>query len=159
VSRRGGVEQILYTLSSPAKQIVPITEPSWIVDGSTTSAVSASGGGVSTSLSGLPVNILSAAALTAPSVLIHANGTRTATAIRWPAAEGCSYTLQVFDKSGKLLTTLPRVYLGPGIASASWDGSIGGKVVALGSYRLIVVLTGVDGRVTKLGKSVTVVAG
>jgi hypothetical protein len=159
VSRRGGVEQILYTLSSPAKQIVPTTEPSWIADGSTTTAVSASGGVVSTSLSGLPVNILSSPALTAPSVLIHANGTRTATAVRWPAGDGGSYTLQILDKNGRLLTTLPRVYVSAGIASASWDGSIGGKAVAVGSYKLIVVLTGVDGRVTKLGKSVTVAAG
>jgi hypothetical protein len=159
VSRRGGVEQILYTLSSPATQVVPVTDPSWLVVGMTTTRASVSVGGVSTSISSLPVHILSTPLLTVPSVLIHANGTRTTTAVRWPAGDGGSYTLQILDKSGRLLTTLPRVYVSAGIASASWDGSIGGKAVAVGSYRLIVVLTGVDGRVTTLSKAVTVAAG
>lgn len=157
VSRRGGVEQILYTLSSPATQIVPVTAPSWLVSGSSSSALTVSGGRVKVSLSGAPVNILSSPALTAPKILVYASGKRTITAMQWPSGQGSTYTFQVFNSSGKLLATLAKGATAPaGIASATWDGSISGKAVAPGSYKIAVFLTGVDGRVTVLAKWVTV---
>jgi len=71
--------------------------------------------------------------------------------------QGSTYTFQVFNSSGKLLATLAKGATAPAsIASATWDGSIGGKAVAPGTYKMAVVLTGVDGRVTVLAKWVTV---
>ena len=157
VSRRGGVEQILYTTSGTVKVNVPVSGSTWLVDGSTTTSMTVSGGAVTATLSGTPVHILSGAGVSASNILLYPDGTRSSAGITWPSGAGSSYTLSVYDASGKLLATVITGASAPaGVASASWDGSIGGRAVAAGTYKLALTLTGVDGRVTYLSKTVGV---
>ena len=160
VSRRGGIEQILYTLSSPTKVSISATSPSWIIAGTTSTKLTITAGRATVSLSGLPVHILSSPSITPATILVYANGTRTISAMQWPSASGGTYTFQVFNSSGKLLATLATgVAATTGIASARWSGVVAGHVVAPGTYKLVVLLTGVDHRATALAKWVTVAAG
>jgi hypothetical protein len=147
LSRRGAVNQALYSLGGTKTVSVPITgSTAYRMDGSSATSLTVSGGAVSASLATLPINILSYPVL--------ASGPA---ALKWVSGDRTKYTFQVLSSSGALLRTIATgVSVDAGVRSATWDGKIGGAPAAHGTYRLRMTILSPDGRGSTLQKDVTI---
>lgn len=147
LSRRGAVNQALYSLAGSPAVAVPVTgTTAYRMDGASATALTVANGIVNATLGSLPINILSyPAATTAPS------------SIRWVGGDRCVYTFQVASPAGAVLRTVSTgVAVDAGVRVATWDGQIGGSPAAAGTYRLRITVLGPDGRNSVLQKDVTI---
>ncbi len=154
LSRRGGVNQALYTLSPAATATVPVTGgAAWQIDGWTSTPLTVTGDTVSVTLAAMPVNVLSAAGLTPTT--IPGGGLAS---MSWIAGDTTKYTFQVMSAaSGAVLrhVTIDKV-VDAGFRTAVWDGQLSGVAAGPGSYLLRIAIIGPDGRVSYLLRGVTV---
>ncbi|MEA2519293.1 MAG: large repetitive protein, partial [Chloroflexota bacterium] len=147
LSRRGAINQALYSLAGTKTVSVPVTGTSaYRMDGSSATALAISGGAVSVSLATLPTNILS-----------YPTATNAPLAIRWVSGDRTNYTFQVLSANGTLLRTIATLAnADAGVRGAAWDGKVGGAAAARGTYRLRLTVFGPDGRRSSLQKDVAI---
>lgn len=147
LSRRGAVNQALYSLGGTKTTSVPITgSGAWRVDGASATSLTVSGGAVSVSLATLPINVLS-----------YPVSTSGPLAIRWVSGDRTKYTFQVLGPNGLVLRNVSvGSSVDAGVRSATWDGMIGDGPAAAGAYRLRLTVHGPDGRNSVLQKDVVV---
>ena len=146
LSRRGAVDEALYTMSGAPTIKAPVTGPNaYQVDGSAATTLAINAGTVSVKLGTMPINVLS-----------YPSGSTGPAAIHWVSGDRTMYTFQVFSSGGALLRTISTGNAADaGVRTASWDGTISGVPAAAGTYRLRVAVFGPDGRVSYLQKDVT----
>jgi hypothetical protein len=147
LSRRGAINQALYSLGGTKTASVPVTgTTAYRMDGASATALSVSGGAVSVSLATLPINVLSYPAATSGP---HA--------IRWISGDRTNYTFQVLAASGTVVRTVATsANADAGLRAAAWDGKVAGSPVAAGTYRLRLTVFGPDGRRSVLQKDVAI---
>lgn len=158
LSRRGGISQTLYTLRPASKTSVPVVgSAAWLVNGDSSSPLAVTSGRVSVGVSGMPVNVLSRTGLSVATVTPNGDGQGDWTALQWPSGDQTRYRLEVLSSSGSLLRTVTATGASnAGIAAARWDGRIAGAPASPGSYLLRLVVTGPDGRTSRLQQTVNV---
>jgi hypothetical protein len=147
LSRRGAINQALYSLGGTKTASVPVTgTTAYRMDGASATALAVSGGAVSVSLATLPINVLSYPATTSGPL-----------AIRWISGDRTNYTFQVLAANGTVIRTVATAASSDaGLRGAAWDGTIGGNPAAGGSYRLRLTVFGPDGRRSVLQKDVAI---
>jgi hypothetical protein len=147
LSRRGAINESLYSLGGTKTATVPITgSTAFRMDGASATSLTVSGGAVTVSLATLPINVLSYPVATAGPM-----------AIRWVSGDRTTYTFQVASSSGTVLRTVATAATADaGIRSVAWDGTIGGSPAPRGTYRLRLTVLGPDKRSSVLQKDVTI---
>jgi len=147
LSRRGAVNQALYSLGGTKTMSIPITgATAYRMDGASATSLAVSNGAVSATLATLPINILS----------YPIAGTGPA-ALRWISGDRTKFTLQVLSTSGVVLRTVTTgALVDAGARAASWDGKIAGVSAGRGTYRLRLTVFGPDGRASTLQKDVVI---
>ena len=158
ISRRGGIDQALYSLAGTQSVRVPVTGASaWQVDGSTSTGLTVSGGSVGVSLGSTPINVLSAASSDLATITPNGDGSNDRVTMTWLAGDRERYTFQVFNHAGVLVrNVLVNAGAQAGLTTCSWDGLISGSKAPVGSYTLRVANIGPDGRVSYLLRTVSV---
>jgi hypothetical protein len=157
ISRRGGINQALYSLSGSPTVSVPVTgAAAWKIDGATSTPLTVSGGKVSVGLSSTPINVLTAASSDPAVISPNGDGVADSVTFRFIAGDRALYTFQVFRAGQAVRHVTVGASADAGIRTATWDGKLGGLAAAPGNYTLRLAVIGPDGRVSYLLRAVTV---
>jgi hypothetical protein len=155
ISRRNGLVQSVYSLGGTVSMSLPVTSGNaWIVNGSSSTRLTPSGGYVTVSAGAMPINVLSAAGITSPT-FTPGSGTGK---ITWLSGDRARATFQVISvHTGAVVrhVWIDR-WFDAGLQTASWDGLVGGAPAPAGGYRLRVANIGPDGRVSYVFGTVTI---
>jgi hypothetical protein len=158
ISRRGGLNQALYSLSGAPTVVVPVTGPAaWRMDGATSTPLTVSAGTVSVGLTSTPINVLTTAGSSPPAISPNGDGNADSASLKVVAGDRMLYTFQVLNGTGQVVRhVLVSASMDAGVRSVTWDGKLGGVAAPPGAYTLRLAVIGPDGRVSYLLKGVTV---
>lgn len=157
ISRRGGENQALYSWASGVAASVPVPGTSaWRVDGSTSTALTISGGAVSVTLGPLPINVLSNVWSDPATITPNGDGIADSATMRWLAGDRASYAFQALDAGGRVVRTILGGAADAGLTLSTWDGKVNGSPAPPGTYQLRLAIISANGRTSYLLKTVTV---
>jgi hypothetical protein len=158
ISRRGGLDQALYSLAGSQAIKDPVTGPAaWQVDGATSTALTVSGGSVNVTVGSTPINVLSTASSNLATISPNGDGVADSVTMSWMAGDRQKYTFQVLNQAGVVVRNVAvGAAAQAGLTSIAWDGRINGSRAPAGNYTLRLANLGPDGRTSYLVRAVTV---
>jgi flagellar hook assembly protein FlgD len=157
ISRRGGIDQALYSLAGSQAIRVPVTGSSaWQIDGGTSTTLAVSSGSVGVTVGSTPINVLTTANSNLATISPNGDGVADSVTMSWIAGDRQRYTFQVLKAGVVVRNVAVGAAAHAGITSMTWDGLINGSPAPAGTYTLRLANLGPDGRTSYLVRTVTV---